>query len=322
MGEKKVLVLALAASFAIQAWIEGGVLGGMILLNIVIGFYQDLQAQRTIASLNSLSSPSARVVRQGNITTVDATSLVPGDILDVKTGDMIPADARILECVNLEADEAALTGESVPVRKDPLLVFGSKEGEGGNSDEVGPGDRLNVVFSSTTVTKGRGRAVVFATGMYTEIGAIAAALRDEGGEKLRVERDDNGKASLKAYTMFGLKRTWEVVGAFLGVTVGTPLQKKLAKLFFAVFGMAVVCALIVMAANKFEGRNDVIIYAITTALGTLPITLVLVLTITMAAGSKVMVNRNVLVRNMRSLEALGGVTSKFNRSPKVQSIFC
>lgn len=301
-------MLALAASFAIQAWIEGGVLGGMILLNIVIGFFEDLQAQRTIASLNSLNSPSARVVRDGHGDNIDATTLVPGDVIELKTGDVVPADARIIECVNLEADEAALTGESVPVRKDPNLVFGDGSESDSDSGDIGPGDRLNVVFSSTTITKGRGKAIVFATGLYTEIGAIASALRAQGSKR-QLKKNDQGSSSSKDYIIFAAGRTWDVVGKFLGLNVGTPLQRKLSGLFLAIFGIAVICAIIVLAANEFSSRKDVIIYAITTAIGTLPVTLILVLTITMAAGTKVMVERQVLVRNMRSLEALGGVTN-------------
>ncbi|KFA49368.1 hypothetical protein S40293_04142 [Stachybotrys chartarum IBT 40293] len=296
-----ILILALAASLAIQAWIEGGVLAFLILMNVVIGTQQDIAAARTIANLNSLSSPTAQVIRDGNSSEVDAATLVPGDIIELRTGDSVPADARLLDCVNLEADEAALTGESVPVRKEPDSVFAD--------GDVGPGDRLNVVYSSTVVTKGRGRAVVFATGMFTEIGAIAAALRAEGGAKRKVQRDENGKASAGAWAKYGLGFSWDYIGKFLGVTVGTPLQRKLSKLFLIIFGIAVVCAIIVLAANEFVSRNDVIIYAITIAVATLPVTLVLVLTIAMAAGAKVMVERNVLVRNMRSLEALGGVTN-------------
>lgn len=301
-------MLALAASFAIKAWIEGGVLGGMILLNIVIGFFEDLQAQRTIASLNSLNSPSARVVRDGHGDTIDAFTLVPGDVIELKTGDVVPADARIIECVNLEADEAALTGESVPVRKDPNLVFGDGSESDSESGDIGPGDRLNVVFSSTTITKGRGKAIVFATGLHTEIGAIASALRAQGSKR-QLKKNDQGSSSSKDYIIFAAGRTWDVVGKFLGLNVGTPLQRKLSGLFLAIFGIAVICAIIVLAANEFSSRKDVIIYAITTAIGTLPVTLILVLTITMAAGTKVMVERQVLVRNMRSLEALGGVTN-------------
>ncbi|KAH7320861.1 calcium-transporting ATPase [Stachybotrys elegans] len=294
-----------AASLAIQAWIEGGVLFVLIMLNVVIGTHQDLQAARTIASLNSLSSPTARVIRDGNSTIIEASAIVPGDIIELKTGDVVPADARLIECINLEADEAALTGESLPARKEPGAICLDEEG----GFDVGPGDRPNVVFSSTILTKGRGRAVVFATGMFTEIGAIAAALRADGAQKRKLKRDENGKASASAYMNFAAGKTWDHLGKFLGVTVGTPLQRKMSKLFLIIFGMAVVCAIIVLAANTFNSRNDVIIYAITIAVATLPVTLILVLTISMANGAKVMVSRNVLVRNMRSLEALGGVTN-------------
>ncbi|KAL2260907.1 hypothetical protein VTK26DRAFT_4960 [Humicola hyalothermophila] len=299
-----VLLLALAASLGIEAWIEGGVLAGLILINVVIGFFQDLQAAKTIASLQSLNCPTAQVVRDGNpATAVEAAKLVPGDIIELKVGDSVPADARLVEAVNLELDEALLTGESVPVRKDPEDVYDDDQ-------MVGPGDRLNVVFSSSIVTKGRGRAIVFATGMATEIGAIAAALGDEGGGKKRVvKRDANGRANLRSYLAYLGGKVWDYVGSFLGLTVGTPLQRKLSQLFYYIFLFAVICAIIVLGANEFRTRNDVIIYAVATGVGTLPVTLILVLTITMAAGTKVMVQRNVVVRNMRSLEALGGVTN-------------
>ncbi|KAK0747378.1 hypothetical protein B0T21DRAFT_3301 [Apiosordaria backusii] len=296
-----ILLLALAASFGIQAWIEGGVLAGLIAINVVIGFFQDLQAAKTIASLKSLNSATARVVRDGTTSTIEASKLVPGDIIELKVGDSVPSDARIIEAVNLEADEALLTGESVPARKYPEEIY--------QDADTGPGDRLNIVFSSSVITKGRGKAIVFATGMFTEIGAIAAALDDDGTKKRKLKRDENGKASIGAYISFGLGKTWDWIGAFLGVTVGTPLQRKLSQLFHYIFMFAIVCAIIILAANKFKARNDVIIYAVATAIGTLPVTLILVLTITMAAGTKVMVQRNVIVRNMRSLEALGGVTN-------------
>lgn len=297
-------------------------LAGLILINVVIGFLQDLQAARTIASLKSLNAATAQVVRDdGLVTTVDATKLAPGDIIELKVGDSIPADGRLIEAVNLEVDEALLTGESLPARKYPDEIF---------DEDTGPGDRLNVVFSSSIITKGRGRAIVFATGLVSEIGAIAAALGDEGGKKRKLARDESGKASIASYTSFAIGKMWDWVGKFLGLTVGTPLQRKLSQLFYYIFGFAVICAIVVLAANKvtnkqlapglthnlanaaplqFRARNDVIIYAVATALGTLPVTLILVLTITMAAGTKVMVQRNVVVRNMRSLEALGGVTN-------------
>ncbi|RSL78001.1 hypothetical protein CEP51_008581 [Fusarium floridanum] len=295
-----VLILALAASLGIKAWIEGGALAAIILLNIVIGFFQDLQAARTVHSLKSLSQPTASVFRDGKTIVVQTSEIVPGDIIDLKMGDSVPADIRILDAVNYETNEALLTGESLPVRKNPTMQF---------DDDTSPGDRLNVCYSSTIVTKGRSKGVVFATGAYTEIGAIAAALNDTGRKKREVKRDENGKATFGAHLTKWLLTIGDTIGEFLGVNVGTPLQRKLSQLFLYVFGFAVVCAIIVLAANKFDPRKDVIIYAVATAVGTLPVSLILVLTITMAAGTKQMVNRKVVVRNMQSLEALGGVTN-------------
>ncbi|KAJ3504363.1 hypothetical protein NM208_g16350 [Fusarium decemcellulare] len=289
-----VLVMALAASFGIQAWIPGGILAGIIILNIFIGFFQSLQAEKTIDSLRTLGTPNCNVFRGGKTITIQTADVVPGDIVDLETGDSVPADIRLIEAVNLEADEALLTGESVPILKIPKLTFDA---------DTGPGDRLNVVYSSSIITKGRGRGVVFATGMFTEIGLIAGALSNSGD--LKSYRDDGERSTFR--TIWDPIRAW--VGEFLGLTVGTPLQKKLAQLFLWLFLFAIVCAIIVLGANKFDSRRDVIIYAITTAIGTIPVSLLLVLTLTMAAGTKKMLERHVIVRNLSSLEALGGVTS-------------
>lgn len=285
-----VLLLALGASFGIQAWIEGGILGGIIVLNIFIGFFQTLQAEKTINSLKSLGLPRCNVFRDGQTVNIATSQVVPGDVVDLNTGDSVPADIRLLEAVNLEADEALLTGESAPVSKRPDMVF---------DQDTGPGDRLNVVYSSTTITKGRGRGVVFATGMHTEIGTIAKALQDDGKSK-RIYNTWWKRAAMAVHD-------W--VGEFLGLTVGTPLQKKLSQLFLCLFAFAIVCAIIVLGANKFETHIDVILYAVTTAIGTIPVSLLLVLTVTMAAGTKKMLERHVIVRNLQSLEALGGVTN-------------
>jgi Na+-exporting ATPase len=149
---------------------------------------------------------------------------------------------------------------------------------------------------------------VFATGTFTEIGAIAAQLRETKSKVRPVKRKGNGKAKppryLEAYTL----TFTDAIGRFLGLNVGTPLQRKLSKLAMLLFGIAVVCAIIVLAANKFSSRQEVIIYAVATGLSMIPASLVVVLTITMAAGTKSMVKRHVIVRNLKSLEALGGVT--------------
>ncbi|KAF2968721.1 hypothetical protein GQX73_g4791 [Xylaria multiplex] len=297
-----ILLLALAASFSVEAWIPGGILGGLIVLNIFIGYFQTLQAEKTIDSLRTLGTPTCLVYRDGRTTTVETSDIVPGDIVDLSTGDSVPADIRLVEAINLEADEALLTGESVPTLKTPRLVFDL---------QTGPGDRLNVVFSSTIITKGRGRGIVFATGMSTEIGLIATALNEtsKSGIRDKAHQQDGRELSTRARFVGGLLFAWEKIAEFFGLTVGTPLQKKLSQLFLFILGIAILCAIIVLAANRFDSRKDIIIYAITTAIGTIPVSLLLVLTLTMAAGTKKMLERQVIVRNLSSLEAIGGVTN-------------
>jgi Na+-exporting ATPase len=250
-------------------------------------------------SLRSLSSPTARVIRGGQQVTIPSAEVVPGDVIEIKTGDTLPADIRVFDAVNFETDEALLTGESLPVRKNEDATFPEK---------TGPGDRLNIAYSSSNVTKGRAKGIVFATGTFTEIGAIAAQLRETKSKVRPVKRKGDGKAKphryLEAYTL----TFTDAIGRFLGLNVGTPLQRKLSKLAMLLFGIAVVCAIIVLAANKFSSRQEVIIYAVATGLSMIPASLVVVLTITMAAGTKSMVRRHVIVRNLKSLEALGGVT--------------
>jgi len=294
-----ILIMAMAVSFGIKSYIEGGVVAGVIAINIIVGFTQEFQAEKTMDSLRSLSSPTAVAVRDGKAESISTQEIVPGDLVELKTGDTIPADLRVVEAVNFETDEALLTGESLPVRKAADDVF---------DDKTGPGDRLNVAYSSSTVTKGRATGIVFATGMHTEIGSIAAALRKKDSRVREPKKREDGTVKAHRWLQAMVLTGSDFVGHFLGVNVGTPLQKKLSRLAVLLFFIAVVCAIICLAANDFKDRQDVIIYAVATGLSMIPASLVVVLTITMAAGTKRMVARNVIVRNLKSLEALGGVT--------------
>ncbi|KAH8430699.1 P-type ATPase [Aspergillus melleus] len=294
-----ILILATAVSLGIEAWIEGGVLAAVVLINIVVGFIQEFQAGKTMDSLRTLSSPTATVVRDQQVLSTQTAEIVPGDLVEMKTGDTIPADVRLIEALNFETDEALLTGESLPVRK---LVSDTFE------DDTGPGDRLNIAYSSSTVTKGRAKGVVFGTGMHTEIGSIAAALREKGSGGLKVQRRSDGSASAWSYTVAVFMVIVSFIGGFLGTNVGTPLQRKLSRLAIFLFFTAVLCAIIVLAANRFNSQKEVIIYAVATGLSMIPSSLVVVLTITMTVGTKRMVERQVIVRNLNSLEALGAVT--------------
>ncbi|KAI0967654.1 hypothetical protein F4678DRAFT_239366 [Xylaria arbuscula] len=293
-----VLFFALALSFAVGDYIEGGVLTAVIILNVSIGFFQEYGAEKKMDALRALSSPSAMVLRDGKTEVIANAEVVPGDIVILKMGDTIPADVRLFEAMNLAADEQSLTGESVPVEKSVDRL---------EDTELGIGDRINVAYGTTTVQKGRGRGIVIFTGMETEVGKIAASTAKK---QRKAGRSMNYKKYGKRQPVIGLtKRIYDLIGGFLGLTEGTPLQIKLSKLAYILFGCALVLALIVFGVNKFGGSQEIVIYAISTGIAIIPESLVAVLTITMVVATTVMRKANVVVRDLSALEALGGVTN-------------
>ena len=169
-----VLVILLLVATAISAglWVyerdsalpyEAIAISAVVLLNAVMGYIQESRAESAVAALRQMAAAQAHVIRDGQQRSVDATEIVPGDIILIEEGDTIPADGRVIVSTALQTAEAALTGESLPVTKDVAAIAG----------EMALGDRDNMVFSGTTATYGRGRAIVVATGMQTETGRIA-----------------------------------------------------------------------------------------------------------------------------------------------------
>jgi len=169
---KNILILILLGATAISLFlghgIESIVIAMIVLFAVLLGFIQEYRAERAIEALQKMAAPTANVLRDGEEINVPARDLVPGDVVILHTGDRIPADARLLEAVNLQVDEAALTGESVPVEKHIQPVSGT---------DLAVGDRKNMVYAGTAVTYGRGKALVVATGMQTEFGKIAQLLQ-------------------------------------------------------------------------------------------------------------------------------------------------
>lgn len=288
-----ILLAAMALSFGVHDWVEGGVVAAVIAVNVIIGFVQEYKAENALASLRSLSSPMATVLRDGEKCEIDAAEIVCGDIVHFKTGDVVPADIRLVSLTSLEIDEAPLTGESVPVLK-TLEALSDAHGT------MAPADRTNMSYAGTTVTKGRGAGVIVATGMDTQIGLIAAALDKKKG-KSSLLKADGSPAPL-------WRRMWEPVAKLLGLRDGTPLQRKLSQFAIILLGLAILCAIIVFSVAEFRLDDDVILYAIALGIGVLPESLVAVLTITFSVGAKRMAKANVIVRKLEALEALGGVT--------------
>ncbi|KAJ5684210.1 ATPase P-type K/Mg/Cd/Cu/Zn/Na/Ca/Na/H-transporter [Penicillium maclennaniae] len=283
-----VLLITMALSFGIDDYIEGGVITAVILLNIVVGFFQDYRAEMTILSLHRLSAPICKVIRDGRVTSVKAESLVVGDIVRLAVGDIVPADLRLFDGMNASMDEALLTGESLPILKTPHTTFASPN--------ISIGDRTNMAYSGCSTTQGRATGIVVAIGMATEVGKIAELLRDH---------DATGNESLPARF---LKRFRSSMANILGL-VGTPLQVKLSKFALLLFALAILLAIIVFSVNLWDVQGEVLIYGICVAVAVIPESLIAVLTITIAVGTKAMARGNVIVRKLQCLEAVGGVTN-------------
>ena len=161
------LFIAAIVSGFLGEWLDSAVIMAIVILNAFIGVFQEYKAEQSLAALKRLSSPLAKVIRNGHVKSIPAQELVPGDLIILEAGDFVAADARLTEAVNLKVEEAALTGESVPVEKAIAVL----------PEELPLGDQKNLVFMGTVVTYGRGKAVVTKTGMRTEIGQIASLLK-------------------------------------------------------------------------------------------------------------------------------------------------
>ncbi|OTB10257.1 hypothetical protein K445DRAFT_309635 [Daldinia sp. EC12] len=284
-----VLILVMALSFAISDFIEGGVIAAVITLNIVVGFVQDYRAEQTIQSLYALSAPTCKVIRSRQIATIKAELLVKGDIVLLNVGDIVPADLRFVDGLNLSADEALLTGESLPTSKHPERVL--------HGPEVPLGDRINMLYCASTITRGRGKGIVTATGMDTEVGKIAQLLRANPSSNNNISRLEAlwTRAKASARSILGLD--------------GTPLQVKLSKFALLLFALAILLAVIVFSASVWNVDDEVLIYGICVGVAVIPESLIAVLTISMAVGTKAMAKGNVIVRKLTALEAVGGVTN-------------
>jgi Ca2+-transporting ATPase len=257
------VLLAAAILAGVLGEIEDTIaIGVIVILNALIGFVQEYRAEKAMAMLRQLAAHQARVLRGGNVITVPAMELVPGDIVLMEAGNQVPADLRVDESAQLRINESALTGESVPAEKRTDAV-----------EAQALGDRHSMAFKGTHVTAGRGRGIVVATGMETELGRIAELLEQR-------------------------------------VDTQTPLQKRLAhfgrNLAFVALG---ICA-IVFAAGLAQGQPwvEMLLTSVSLAVAAIPEALPAVVTVTLALGARRMLKANTLVRRLPAVETLGSVT--------------
>ena len=236
----------------------------VVIVNAIIGVMQENKAEKSLEALQKLSSHVAKVVRNGKLQVVQSRELVPGDIVVLETGDYVPADLRLFESVNLKAQEAALTGESVPVEKITEII---------NNDEIGIGDRKNMVFSSSLITYGRGKGIVTSTGMNTEVGKIAGIINET-------------------------------------IDTETPLQIKLNKLGKTLGIVALVICAIIFGIGLLYGKEPIHMFmtAVSLAVAAIPEGLPAVSTIVLAIGVQRMVKRNSIIKKLPAVETLGSAT--------------
>lgn len=236
-------------------WLEPIVIVAIIIVNALLGVFQESKAESALEALKNMEAPTAKVLRNGKIESIRASELVPGDIILLEAGDYIPADARIIESASLRCEESALTGESVPVEK---------EAEGDIEDIAGIGDRFNMIYSGCSVAYGRCRAIVTETGMNTEMGKIANML-------------DSTK---DAVTPLQIKL------AQLGKTLGM-----LALGICAVIFVIGIFTTMFSEGDKLTGILDMFMTSVSLAVAAIPEGLPTIVTIVLAIGVQRMVKR-------------------------------
>ncbi|NLU46862.1 MAG: cation-translocating P-type ATPase [Syntrophomonadaceae bacterium] len=258
-----VLLAATVISGAIGAMADALTIMAIVMINAILGFIQEYRAEKSLEAIKKMASPRAVVIRAGQKQYVAASELVPGDIIWVEAGDKIPADVRFLETFSLEVEESALTGESVPVEKHSQTI----------NQEVPLAERFNLGFMGTSVTRGRGLAVVVETGMRTEMGKIAALIKD-------------------------------------AEQVMTPLQRKLDQLGKTLIVICIgVCALVtVLGILRGEPIMTMFMAGISLAVAAIPEGLPAIVTVVLAIGVQRMAAHNAIVRKLPAVETLGCTT--------------
>jgi P-type Ca2+ transporter type 2C len=259
------LIVVTVLSFLIGQTGSGILVGLLVLIALWTGTRQQVKAQASVAALESMTIPKARVVRDGGVQSVEANDIVPGDIVMVEAGDLVPADGRILQSATLEAAEAALTGESAPVSKDPATL---------PTGDVALGDRHNMLYQNTSVTRGTATMVVTGTGLAAEMGKIATMLQ-------------------------GVKET------------KTPLEQELAQLtrWIGFIAWGAVAIIFIIGLLRGLPTEDLVLLAILTAISAIPTGLPAFVIMMLATGAQRLAEAKAVVKSLNDVETLGATSA-------------
>jgi len=260
------IISGVTAAYSGESFADVIIIGAVVIINAVLGVFQESKAEKAIEALQEMTAATSKVMRDGRIQSIRSEELVPGDVVILEAGDAVPADARIIECASIKAEESALTGESVPVTKqeEPL--------EGG---DISLGDRKNMVYMGSTVVYGRGRAVITGTGMETEMGKIAGVLADAKEEKTPLQRKLGQLSTILSYIVIGI----------------------------CVFIFAL--SLIRTGDFSGAAMLDTFMVAVSLAVAAIPEGLATVVTIVLSMGVTKMSKRNAVIRKLTAVETLG-----------------
>ena len=247
-----------------EGFLDTIVILAILVVNAIIGTVEEKKAQSSLEALKKMSAPHSKVLRDGEIIEIPSTEIVPGDIVILETGDIVPADMRLVEAVNLKIQESALTGESVPVEKSADIL---------DAEDIPLGDRKNMAFSTCIVTYGRGKGIVVATGMSTEVGKIAHMLQHAEATE-------------------------------------TPMGKRLEQLGKILGYVALVICFIIFVVGVLYGKNrlEMFMMAVSLAVAAIPEGLQIVSTLVLSIGVQRLTKVNAIVRRLPSVESLGSVT--------------
>jgi P-type Ca2+ transporter type 2C len=240
-------------------------IGLIVVLNAVLGFYQERRAEQALDALKKMQTPNARVRRGDVVKIVPAELVVPGDILEIEAGDAVPADARLLQTINLATQEASLTGESLPIPKDALAEL---------PDDAPIGDRATMLFTGTSIVRGKGRALVVATGKETELGKLSTLLSQSEQQK-------------------------------------TPLEERLEHFGKRILIACIAISVVMFAWGMVRGQatwQELLLAAVSLAVAAIPEGLPAITTITLALGMQRMAKKGAIVRKLAAVETLGAAT--------------